>query len=96
MSYSRDTSKVARTIGIRAGISTLQSKFSSTGGRLVGTIGAGLGRSATTTLAVTESFDGPSSLAGLETAPLVLEAGLLLTSLRGRVTRIFRPGPTAG
>jgi hypothetical protein len=50
---------------------------------MTGSLTHGLGRSATTALRVTESFDGPS-LNSLGVVPVALEAGALLASLRTR------------
>lgn len=69
MSCSHLTNRFSAAAGVKAGIAGLPGKFTGT-----------IGRTATTTLRFSESFDGPTSLDSLTGAALLLEAGALLTS----------------
>lgn len=81
MSCERSTNKFSGTAGVNAGISPIQGKFNSVTGRMISSLTRTVGRSATTALRVTESFDGPS-LNSLSAVPIALEAGALLASMR--------------
>jgi hypothetical protein len=81
LSCERSANKFSGTAGIKAGISAIQGKFNSATGRMIGSLTRGVGRSATTTLRVIESFDGPS-LNALGAVPVALEAGALLAAMR--------------
>ncbi|MEW5956874.1 MAG: hypothetical protein AB1801_04055 [Chloroflexota bacterium] len=81
ISCERNFTGYGNTAGINAGISAIQGKFTGAAGRLIDSLTRQLGRSATTALRVTESFDGPS-LNSLAAVPVALEAGALLAALR--------------
>ena len=84
MACEKNTGKISATAAVKAGIGMLQNKFNSATGRMVSSLSNSVGRSATATLWVLESFDGPRSLDSLGALPLLVEAGTLLGWLRAK------------
>lgn len=84
MACERHSQHIGRTAAVKAGLSSLSSKLSHTGGRLVQQFEQGLGRSATAVLRVSNSLEGPRTLE----AVLPVAAVGALFSRDGNKTRL--------
>jgi len=83
VSCDRQEVKIGRSAGVKAGINTLSNKAGNVTGRMMDTVGRGLGRSATAALAVSNSFEGPQTIDAL--VPLAAVGALLSGNNRTRL-----------
>lgn len=83
MSCEQRMSTFSRIAAAGSGISPRQNKLSGLAGRMADSLRRSMGRAATNSLALVESFDGPPSLDSLGAAAAVVEAGAMAASLRG-------------